>query len=349
MKLVSDFELQSSEENSEFTYVSATTRWELKNVHGVGLNGTGVVIAILDTGIDTKHDAFKDKLTQIKSRDFLSDNNCAFSKPESHGTMAAFVAAGREFTANHIQKGGETKQLQEPIDIASGVAPGAKLVICRLETNIKCIIKALNWLIEEKKKEQNEWDVDVVSMSWGVVNEALNESAIQDRKKVREQIEKLSELKVIFVAAAGNYGDTKPVLFPARLSNVISVGAFDAYNKPTNFTPSCRPDVYAPGTKIVFPLVHQDIHDGMAVTQGTSCATPAIAGLVALKIQFERNKHEFLKGMKDNLHVKSILAGGENIDIDVMKDMFKLLRMDSDRPHVLFPYEYYRDRCRLNI
>ena len=346
MKLVSDFKLQSFEENSEFPYVSATTRWELENVHGVGLNGTGVVIAILDTGIDTKHDAFKDKLTQIKSRDFLSDNN---SNPESHGTMAAFVAAGRGFIAKHIQKGGETKPLQKPIDIASGVAPSAKLVICRLETNIKCIIKALNWLIEEKKKEQNEWDVDVVSMSWGVVNDALNESAIQDRKKVREQIEELSRLKVIFIAAAGNYGDTKPELFPASLSNVISVGAFDPYNKPANFTPSYGTDVYAPGTKIVFPLVHKGIHDGMAVTQGTSCATPAIAGLVALKIQFERNKHEFLKGMKDNLHVKSILAGGENIHFDDMKKMFKRMRMDCDRPHVLLPYEYYRDRCHLNI
>ena len=133
---------------------SATSRWRLQNVHIV-LTGEGVVIAVLDTGIDPYHDAFKEKLTQIKGYNFVPDGNSAFSKPEPHGSMAAFVAAGKGFTAQHGQKGEEIKP--HPIDIASGVAPNAKLVVCRVGTPYKAeyIIKALEKLIEVKKKEQS--------------------------------------------------------------------------------------------------------------------------------------------------------------------------------------------------
>ena len=154
-------------------------------------------------------------------------------------------------------------------------------------------------------------------------------------------------VKVIVVAAAGNYGNNRPTLFPANHPNVFSVGALNIYNKPAALTPSCDIDVYAPGTKIAAPLVHKDIHDGMEITQGTSCATPAIAGLVALKIQFEKNKHELLKDVNKDFYVQEILRG-ENIHFQDMKKMFDDMA-DAKRPHVLDPYKYFKVTCRLNI
>ena len=266
MVIYNDFQVHSFQET---VHESATSHWRLENVHKV-LTGEGVVIAVLDTGIDTYHKAFKEKSKQIKGYNFVPDGNSAFSKPEPHGSMAAFVAAGRGFTAKHKERGEEIKP--HPINIASRVAPNAKLVVCRVGTPYKAghIIKALEKLIEVKKNEQNgpkEWGVDIVSMSFGMINDTLIALNMEDQNKIRYLIEELFFLKVIVVAAAGNYGDNKPTLFPANHPNVFSVGALNIHNKPAALTPSCDIDVYAPGMKIAATLVHKDIHDGMAMTQ----------------------------------------------------------------------------------
>ena len=345
MGFYSDFKPQSFEGH----FTSATSSWKLQNVHKF-LTGEGVVIAILDTGIDICHEAFKEKVQQtvIAEINCVNDNMAAFSKPEPHGTMAAFMAAGKGFTARHKQGGGEIK----PRPIPSGIAPNAKLIICRVGTPYKAeyIIKALENLIELKLKgEQNsrEWGVDVVSMSFGVINDTLTSTrGREDRNKIRDLIEELSRLKVIVVAAAGNYGDNKQTLFPANHQNVFSVGALNKYNRPAAMNPSGDVDVYAPGAEIAAPLVH--IPDGVETTHGSSCATPAIAGLVALKIQFERDKCKLLKDVNKDYHVKEILTG-ENIHFQDVKKMFKDMRTDVDRPNVLDPYNYFKIKCRLNI
>ena len=359
MEVYSDFKVQFFQESSEIEYESATSRWNLQNVHKV-LNGEGVVIAIVDTGIDIDHEAFRDKREQIKGLNFVADDKDAFSKPEPHGNMAAFVAAGKGFTAKHNQKGEEIKP--DPIDIASGVAPNAKLIVCRVGNpyKVECVIEALKELIKLKKEEQNklmpkgerEWGVDVVSMSIGFphLNGTLKSTtATERRKEIRELIEELSHLKVIVVVAAGNYGDNKPTIFPANHQDVFSVGALSKYNKPAAMNPSHDIDVYAPGVSIAAPHIHKRIHDGVETTlAGTSCAAPAIAGLVALKIQFEKNKHELFKDVKKDSYVKEILIG-ENIHFQDMEKMFKDMRTDANIPYVLNPYDYFRIKCRLDI
>ena len=344
---MTDFKPQSF----EGPFTSATSSWKLQNVHEY-LTGEGVVIAILDTGIDKNHEAFKEKFEQraIVEFNFVGDNVAAFSKPETHGTMAAFVAAGKGFTA--MLKQGE-KII--PCPIPSGVAPNAKLIICRVGTpyKVEYTIKALEYLIEMKKMQQkkpkdeqnsSDWGVDVVSMSFGVTNDTLT-STREIVIKMQGLIEELSNLKVIVVAAAGNYGDNEKILFPANHQNVFSVGVLSKYNRPAAMTPSGDVNVYAPGIGIAAPLVH--IPDGVETAHGTSCATPAIAGLVALKIQFERDKCKLLKDVS-NYRVQEILTG-ESVDFYNMNKVFKDMRTDVDRPNVLDPYNYFKIKCRLNI
>ena len=109
---------------------SATSRWRLQNVHKV-LTGEGVAIAVLDTGIDTGHEAFKCKLNDIREMNFVNECYGEY-KPEPHGSMAAFVAAGRGFTAKHKEEGKKIKPLQDPneTEIDHGVAPNVKSDIC---------------------------------------------------------------------------------------------------------------------------------------------------------------------------------------------------------------------------
>ena len=153
---------------------------------------------------------------------------------------------------------------------------------------------------------------------------------------------------MILVAAAGNYGNNKPTLFPANHPNVFSVGALNKHNKPADMNPTGGVDVYAPGVNIATPLVHNVIHDGVEISNGTSRAAPAIAGLVALKIQFERNKHKLLN-ISNNKHVQQILREKPKLRLLDMKKMFKDMQRDVDRPNVLDPYNYFKKECRLNI
>ena len=346
---MTDFKPQSF----EGPFTSATSSWKLENVHEY-LTGEGVVIAILDTGIDKDHEAFKEKFEQraIVEFNFVGDNVAAFSKPETHGTMAAFVAAGKGFTAMHKQRGEEIA----PRPIPSGIAPNAKLIICRVGTPYKVdhIIKALEYLIEMKKMQQkkpkdeqnsSDWGVDVISMSFGVINDIQTPTSKIMIDRIQRQIEELYILKVVVVASAGNYGDNRKILFPANHESVFSVGALDEYNKLAKMNPSGDVNVYAPGIGIAAPLVH--IPDGVEKTRGSSCATPAIAGLVALKIQFERDKCKLLKDTS-NHRVREILIG-TNIDHFNMNQVFQDMRKDVKRPNVLDPYNYFKNNCRLNI
>ena len=271
-----------------------------------------------------------------------------FSKPEPHGSMAAFVAGGKGFKAKKNEKGEEVKP-PDGIDIGSGVAPNAKLIICRIGTHFhsKYIIKALKYLIDQKEEDNKKnsrdlkWGVDVVSMSFGVIKE-LDISTADEMNKL---IERLSQLGVILVASAGNYGDNKPILFPASHHCVISVGALHKYSKPAPANPSRDVGVYAPGANIAAPVV--GVPDGVEMDSGSSCATPAIAGLVALKIQFERNKHELLKDQdaKEDYYLQKLLKG-EKFHLGQIKDMFKDMQ-HVDRPNVLDPCDYFRTKCRL--
>ena len=213
------------------------------------LDGSGTVIAILDTTIDNSYFTTTQKFLHIELYDFLK--NVPVSS-RNHGTICSAVAVGSPYVTS------------SGVSIPRGVAPGAHLVVYRIadkgngDTN--AILNAL-----EDIKLKGSMKVDVVSISYDL-----------DEKyevEIRSKIGELTELGIIFVAAAGNRGYYQSqACIPACFDNVISVGALDVNGRRASYTPPVELDAYAPGE-----------YQGC---KGTSFAAPAVAGLVLLLKQW---------------------------------------------------------------
>ena len=202
---ITDFSPASDSESD----ISATTCWELNKIHDK-LNGEGVVIAIIDNGLNVKHEAFKTAFSEKRLMGYSfvpgKDWKTPGGKKRSHGTMAAFIAGGEAF--NQVQ---------------SGVAPKSTLLICSIgdSYNSQAVIGALSALITFK---ENGSAIDIISMSFGMEYDPDDET----QQTIRELIVRLKQLNVVMIACAGNYGKFKGgVLFPARLDEVICVGALN--------------------------------------------------------------------------------------------------------------------------
>jgi subtilisin family serine protease len=136
----------------------------------------------------------------------------------------------------------------------------------------KDAIEAINYVINRKRAGVN---VRVISASWG---STINSHALED------VIRKAGQEGILFVAAAGNDhsdNDAKPH-YPASygLNNVISVAALDRNDELTSFSNwgATSVDIAAPGQQIVSTWLNH----GFEERQGTSMATPFVAGVAAL-------------------------------------------------------------------
>lgn len=316
-KFSSDFDPQS---DLEKIGQSATICWNLSEIHEK-LDGNKIVIAILDTGINLKHNAFevayKDK-RRIKVANFVGNESSEVQNvqnltPGAHGTMAAYIAGGDAFK-----------------DSPCGIAPNSKLLICRIGEHSTgysntAVIKALEALKEVR--EGGEDELHIVSMSIGRTRNEHDEH----QKKITNLIEDLQGMNVVCIAACGNYGKYQDVLFPACLDSVISVGALDDYGDKRKSNPQSGVDVFAPGENVPAPSIYKS--DGVVYSSGSSCATPAIAGLTALVMQYankhlptsERNK------FRDVHYLKNTVFGRE-------------MKGQNTDSHIIRPYEYFKNR-----
>ena len=242
----------------------AVTIWGLKGFHDIGFKGKNRVIAIIDSGIDRAHNAFNraDKI-HPDSKSFLAPGD-DITDLDDHGTRCAGIAAGLP-VENQFQ---------------GGVAPEAQLLVCRVsieKNKPQTMIEALEYLVSLRQKGKQ---IDVVSISLGY---HLDE---QQETQIKQALNKLiSEYKTIVIAAACNNGQRRdPIWYPAKYGDTISIGAHDHnYNRAPFSSVGQRLDFLAPGVNMGAPTKGKPKLAG--VSDGTSLATPAVAGLVALLIQ----------------------------------------------------------------
>ncbi|MEO3751383.1 S8 family serine peptidase [Streptomyces sp. B6B3] len=239
-----------------------------------GYDGTGTTIAVLDTGISTRHEDLSGGGGKvIASRNFTDAADA--DDHYGHGTHVASIAAGTG--AHH---GGDY----------AGVAPGARLLNGKVlgddgSGQTSDIIQGMEWAVDQ--------GADIVNMS-------LGGSAPVTVDALEQAVNTLSaESDTLFVVAAGNSGPgAGSVGTPGTADAALTVGAVNDADALADFSSvgprlrdgAVKPDVTAPGVGIAAAAAPGSIvetegvpvADGYVGLDGTSMATPHVAGAAAL-------------------------------------------------------------------
>lgn len=244
------------------------------DVWATGEKGNGVVVAILDTGIDTTHPDLKDRI--IGGHNFTDDGAPEdFTDRNGHGTHVAGIIGASEEGSGVI-----------------GVAPEVKFLIVKVlgadgsgsyEGIINGIDYATNWVGANGER------VRVMNMSLG---------GSEDVPQMYDAIKRACAKGIAVCVASGNEGDadesSNEYSYPGYYNECIEVSASDENFKLAPFSNNNdQVDVIAPGVNVLSTYMGGQY----AKLSGTSMATPHVTGAIALLInlgekQFARTLQE---------------------------------------------------------
>ncbi len=208
-------------------------------------------IFILDTGVDAQHEDIKGNYKSFNKRD---DKD-----PMGHGTHCAGIAAAVSNNGIGVASFSQNNEFVEvtSIKVLGSHGGGTQQGI------LKGIIKAA------------DNGADVISMSLG------GRTGDKGQKAYQEAIEYANKKGAIVIAAAGNSNDNAKFYSPANAPGAITVTALDPdLNRAvfSNYIQEVDYGIAAPGVNIYSTIPGNKY----ASFNGTSMATPYVAGLVGL-------------------------------------------------------------------
>jgi major intracellular serine protease len=253
------------ETNTEIPY--GVSQLEAPEIWEKGEQGEGIVIAILDTGIDRNHPCLKDQI--IDGRNFTdeggSDN---WEDGNGHGTHVAGIIAAKEDDKGVV-----------------GVAPKAKLLIVRVLNSQGS--GAYDWInngirFATQWRGPNGERVRVLNMSLG---------GPENDPEMEKALLEAVAAGIVVCVAAGNEGDNDETTYesgyPANYNECVTVAACDQNRKLAPFSNNSKEvDIIAAGVNVVSTYPKSQF----AKLSGTSMATPHITGTVALLIKIGEAK-----------------------------------------------------------
>jgi subtilisin family serine protease len=260
-----------------------------------GFTGSGQVIAVLDTGVDSDHDALAGKVVDEAcfSTNGTSHNaeslcpgggidafgpgaaiNCTGTLGCDHGTHVAGIAAADDSQYAGVARDADLMAVQVFSRLNNLISCGFTSTSC-LSAFTSDVIRGLEYVYEQR----NNFNIAAVNMSLG--GEAYGSAQECDAAEpgVKAAIDNLRAAGIATVIASGNEYYSDAISSPACISSAISVGAVTGSDGVPSFSNSATwLKTLAPGTGIVSALA-----DGEFVSKdGTSMAAPHVAGAVAV-------------------------------------------------------------------
>ncbi len=231
-----------------------------------GNTGTGVDVAVLDTGIDTSHPDLTASVTATAS--FVPGESVEDGL--GHGTHVASTIAGSGAASDGQER---------------GVAPGARLHVGKVLDNqgggqASWIISGMEWAVRDQQAR--------------IVNMSLGGDSTDGTDPMSVAVNQLSaETGALFVVAGGNAGPSKyTVGTPGAADAALTVGAVDSQDVLASFSSqgprvgdrAVKPDLTAPGVGILAARSRLSAtgEGPYQSLNGTSMATPHVAGAAAL-------------------------------------------------------------------
>jgi serine protease AprX len=254
-------------------------------LHERKLSGRGVLVAVLDVGFRTSHEAFRNSRL-VAQWDFVFGDGDVMRNPDdpndytdAHGTATWSLLGGFKFGT------------------MLGPAFGADFVLAKTEDE-----RSETPIEEDYWVAGLEWveslGAEVVSSSLGYADWYTFQDMDGKTAVTTRAAERAAALGVVVVNAAGNERRNAwgHIIAPADGPSVIAVGAVDSAGRIASFSspgPSAdgriKPDVCAWGVSNWIAANGTDGSDAYTRGSGTSYATPLVAGVVALLLEAHRD------------------------------------------------------------
>jgi subtilisin family serine protease len=278
----------------------------VRDVWQMGYSGAGILIAVMDTGINYNHQDISGNLWDggedfpLHGYDYYNRDNDPMDSA-GHGSQIAGILAG-------TGSAGDT----------TGVAPGATLLILKVRENLSTGRVSDAWLAQGFAMAQG---ADIISMSlgWGSPQQS-------DRGIWRYMYESLKIAGIVCIKSAGNYGNDRtppnsitvpgdvpspsaidPSTWEFSEGGLITVGSVAEVDTVMSYSSRgpvtwqdmppwndwllndsysglIKPDISAPGDATI-SISHTTNNGYASPVSGTSIAQPYVAGTVALMLE----------------------------------------------------------------
>lgn len=245
--------------------IGAPAAWQ------AGYQGSGVRVAVLDTGVDANH---PDLAGKVAAAEDFSGSETGPADHFGHGTHVAATIAGTGAGADGTRK---------------GVAPKADLLVGKVLADDgwgydSWIIAGMEWAVAEGAR---------------VVNMSLGGGATDGTDPLSQAVNDITaDTGTLFVVSAGNEGMDESVGTPGAAAAALTVGAVDRTDALASFSSrgprlgdaGLKPEITAPGVDIIAARAAGTAMGGpvdelYTAASGTSMAAPHVAGAAALLAQ----------------------------------------------------------------